>query len=131
MSSQNKTVKSPPAPTSPNGKAAEEIDDGVIDLTTSSNDGVHSPGGKSQRLHEKNNVFTCHSVQTLILVEDVDILFPEDHGCIAAIKHIAETAKGPIILTSNSEITCYNCALLRNIELLTMCCANDEIFFVN
>ncbi|KAJ1439279.1 P-loop containing nucleoside triphosphate hydrolase, partial [Sesbania bispinosa] len=103
VSSQKKTVILPPAPALPNGKAVEEMDDGVIELITISNGGAHSPDGKSQMLHEKNNVFTCDSVQTLILVEDVDILFPEDRGCIAAIKHIAETAKGPIILTSNSN----------------------------
>ncbi|MCI23552.1 ATPase family AAA domain-containing protein, partial [Trifolium medium] len=53
-------------------------------------------------LHGKNTV-ACDKVQTLILVEDVDILFPEDRGCIAAIQQIAETARGPIILTSNSD----------------------------
>lgn len=33
----------------------------------------------------------------------MDILFPEDCGCIAAIQQIAETARGPIILTNNSD----------------------------
>ncbi|KAK2442231.1 P-loop containing nucleoside triphosphate hydrolase superfamily protein [Trifolium repens] len=60
-----------------------------------------SPGEISQKLHGKNNV-ACDKVQTLILVEDVDI-FPEDRGCIAAIQQIAETARGPIILTSNND----------------------------
>jgi hypothetical protein len=45
----------------------------------------------------------------------VDILFPEGRGCIAAIQHIAETAKGPIILTSNSEMACFNITLFLNI----------------
>ncbi|XP_061341920.1 uncharacterized protein LOC133288219 isoform X2 [Gastrolobium bilobum] len=101
--SPKETVKLSPAPTLPNGKAAEEMDDGVIDLITISNDGGHSPGGTSERFHGQNNAFTFDNVQTLILVEDVDILFPEDRGCLAAIQHIAETAKGPIILTSNSN----------------------------
>ncbi|KAK7275661.1 hypothetical protein RIF29_16782 [Crotalaria pallida] len=96
--SQQKTLKLQPDPALPDGKATEEMDDGMIELMTLSDDEAHSP----RRLHGKNNV-TCDDVQTLILVEDVDILFPEDRGCIAAIKHIAETAKGPIILTSNSK----------------------------
>lgn len=39
----------------------------------------------------------------LILLEDVDILFPEDRGFISAIQEIADTGKVPIILTSNSK----------------------------
>ncbi|WJX10250.1 hypothetical protein P8452_00995 [Trifolium repens] len=103
VSSQKKTVKLLPAPTSPNVKAADQKDDDVIEMITVSDDGAHSPGGTSQKLLDTNNALTSNSVQTLILVEDVDILFPEDRGCIAAIQHIAETAKGPIILTSNSK----------------------------
>lgn len=104
-----------PSPALPNGIEAEEMGDGVIELITISDDEACSLGGTSSRLRGKSNVFTCGSVQTLILVEDVDILFPEDRGCIAAIQHISETAKGPIILTSNSEMTCYNNASLLNI----------------
>ena len=89
----------------PNGKTADEMDDGVVDLITISDDEARSPGGASRKLLCKNNVFTCHKVQTLILVEEVDILFPEDRGCIAAIQQIAETARGPIILISNSKMT--------------------------
>ncbi|GAU30891.1 hypothetical protein TSUD_15770 [Trifolium subterraneum] len=103
VSSQKKTVKLFPAPASPNVKAADEKDDDVIEMITISDDGAHCPGGTSRKLHDTNSALTSDSVQTLILVEDVDILFPEDRGCIAAIQHIAETAKGPIILTSNSK----------------------------
>ncbi|KGN54574.1 uncharacterized protein LOC101216488 isoform X2 [Cucumis sativus] len=39
----------------------------------------------------------------LILLEDVDIIFLEDRGFISAIQEIAETGKGPIILTSNNS----------------------------
>lgn len=39
----------------------------------------------------------------LILLEDVDIIFLEDRGFISAIQEIADTGKGPIILTSNSK----------------------------
>ncbi|XP_038898741.1 uncharacterized protein LOC120086264 isoform X2 [Benincasa hispida] len=39
----------------------------------------------------------------LILLEDVDIIFLEDRGFISAIQEIADTGKGPIVLTSNSS----------------------------
>lgn len=39
----------------------------------------------------------------LILFEDVDAILSEDHGLIATIQKLAETAKRPIILTSNSK----------------------------
>ncbi|XP_027190964.1 uncharacterized protein [Cicer arietinum] len=103
VSSQKITTKLPPALALVNGKAADEVNDGVVELITVSDDEAHSPGGTSQKLLGKNNVVACDKVQTLILVEDVDILFPEDRGCIAAIQQIAETARGPIILTSNSD----------------------------
>ncbi|KAE9587188.1 putative checkpoint protein Rad17/Rad24 [Lupinus albus] len=102
-SSQNKTTKLSPSLTLPNGKTADKMDDGVVELITVSDDEAHSPCGTSQKLLGKNNVFACDKVQTLILVEEIDILFPEDRGCIAAIQQIAETARGPIILTSNSD----------------------------
>lgn len=41
---------------------------------------------------------------TLILFEDVDINFEEDRGLIASIQQIAETAKRPMVLTSNSKV---------------------------
>ncbi|XP_045803964.1 uncharacterized protein LOC123897403 [Trifolium pratense] len=101
-SSQKITTKFPQAPALVNGKAADEVNDGVVELITISDDEACNPGETSQKLHGKNTV-ACDKVQTLILVEDVDILFPGDRGCIAAIQQIAETARGPIILTSNSE----------------------------
>ncbi|CAK8570335.1 unnamed protein product [Lathyrus sativus] len=111
VSLEKKTVKLLPAPASPDVKAAEEMADDVIEMIAISDDGAHSPVGTSQKLHDINDTLTSDTVQTLILVEDVDILFPEDRGCIAAIQHIAETAKGPIILTSNS----YNAGLPVNL----------------
>ncbi|XP_019438576.1 PREDICTED: uncharacterized protein LOC109344305 isoform X2 [Lupinus angustifolius] len=99
-SSQNKTTKLSSSPALPNGKASDKMDDGVVELITVSDDEAHNLCGTSQKLLGKNNVF---AVQTLILVEEIDILFPEDRGCIAAIQQIAETARGPIILTSNSD----------------------------
>ncbi|KAJ6307005.1 hypothetical protein OIU78_022161 [Salix suchowensis] len=40
---------------------------------------------------------------SLALPDDVDITFTEDRGFVSAIQQIAEKAKGPVILTSNSE----------------------------
>ncbi|KAH1100362.1 hypothetical protein GYH30_035498 [Glycine max] len=101
-------------------------------MITISNDEARSHGGISPRLHGKSNVFTCGSVQTLILVEDVDMLFLEDRGCIAAIQHISETAKGPIILTSNNSFArlhvSFSLPLLD--ELLShmyMVCVTEEL----
>ncbi|XP_020211391.1 uncharacterized protein LOC109796146 isoform X2 [Cajanus cajan] len=103
LSSHKKNEQLLPAPALPNGIAVEETDDGMIEPIIISDDEAHSPGGTSPRLHGKCDVLTSDSVQSLILFEDVDILFPEDSGCIAAIRHISETAKGPIILTTNSN----------------------------
>ncbi|MED6207040.1 hypothetical protein PIB30_032156 [Stylosanthes scabra] len=102
-SSQKKTRKLSPSLAFTKDKTAEDMDDGKVELITISDDEASSPVGTSQKLPCKNSVFRCHKVQTLILVEEVDILFPEDRGCIAAIQQIAETARGPIILISNSD----------------------------
>lgn len=46
----------------------------------------------------------CQSeVKTLILFEEVDATISEDHGFITTIQQLAETAKRPMILTSNSK----------------------------
>ncbi|RDX75060.1 ATPase family AAA domain-containing protein 5, partial [Mucuna pruriens] len=113
-SSQMKTTKLPQAPALLSGKATDEVNDGVVEMITISDDEAHSPSGSSRKLLSKNNVVACDKVQKLILVEDVDILFPEDRGCIAAIQQIAETARGPIILTTNSD----NPGLPDNFDML-------------
>jgi len=86
------------------GKAAEEAD-GVDEPLTISDDLAHSPNGSTLKLHGENEDIEKYKFHPLVLVEDVDILFAEDRGCIAAIQQIAETSKGPIILTSNSKAT--------------------------
>ncbi|KAH7421890.1 hypothetical protein KP509_13G080200 [Ceratopteris richardii] len=40
---------------------------------------------------------------TVLLFEDIDMVFEDDRGFIAAITELAETAKRPIILTSNDK----------------------------
>ncbi|XP_058724512.1 uncharacterized protein LOC131595988 isoform X2 [Vicia villosa] len=111
VSLEKRTVNLLPTTALPDVKAAEEMADDVIEMIAISDVGDNSPGGASQKLHDNNGALTSGTVQSLILVEDVDIVFPEDRGCIAAIQHIAETAKGPIILTSNS----YNAGLPINL----------------
>ncbi|XP_011069547.1 uncharacterized protein LOC105155376 isoform X2 [Sesamum indicum] len=44
-----------------------------------------------------------NQIKTLILFEDVDATLDEDHGFITTIQQLAETAKRPMILTSNSD----------------------------
>lgn len=44
-----------------------------------------------------------NGTKTLILFEDVDVTTYEDRGFIATIQQLAETAKRPMILTSNSK----------------------------
>ncbi|KAF7141866.1 hypothetical protein RHSIM_Rhsim06G0104600 [Rhododendron simsii] len=55
----------------------------------------------------------------LILFEDVDALLSEDHGLIATIQKLAETAKRPIILTSNN----HSPVLPNNLDRLELCFA--------
>lgn len=65
----------------------------------------------------KDNGGACEpgKVKPLILFEDVDITFLEDRGFIAAVQHIAETAKGPLILTTNSKgAFFFSCCLNSN-----------------
>ncbi|KAK9096037.1 hypothetical protein Sjap_021534 [Stephania japonica] len=52
----------------------------------------------------KDNISDCRGAdKTLILFEDVDIVFEEDRGFISTIQQMAETTKWPMILTSNSK----------------------------
>ncbi|XP_050911407.1 uncharacterized protein LOC127126517 [Lathyrus oleraceus] len=120
LSSQKITTNFPPASALINDKAADEVNDRVVEPIPLSDDEAHSPFKTSQKLLGKNDAVACDKVQTLILVEDVDILFPEDRGCIVAIQQIAETTRGPIILTSNSDNPAYRYRFLEpNSQLLT------------
>ncbi|KAK2979085.1 LOW QUALITY PROTEIN: hypothetical protein RJ640_026035, partial [Escallonia rubra] len=56
-------------------------------------------------------------IKTVILFEDVDTTLYEDRGFIATIKQLAETAKRPMILTSNSS----NPVLPNNLERVEVC----------
>ncbi|OIT27058.1 PREDICTED: uncharacterized protein LOC109214488 [Nicotiana attenuata] len=57
--------------------------------------------------------------KTLILFEDVDTALCEDRGFVSTIQQLAETAKRPMILTSNSD----NPVLPNNLDRLQVCFA--------
>lgn len=104
VSSLKKKMKLSSSLALPSDKASDELNEGVVGVITISDDEAVSPDAASWTLPGKRNSIGYDKAQKLILVEDVDILFPEDRGCISAIQQIAETAKGPIVLTCNSKI---------------------------
>ncbi|MCO5594772.1 hypothetical protein L7F22_048805 [Adiantum nelumboides] len=56
---------------------------------------------------EKHDVSQeCDKSLTVLLFEDVDMVFEDDRGFIAAVAQLAATAKRPIILTSNDKQLC-------------------------
>ncbi|CAN1137659.1 ATPase family AAA domain-containing protein 5 [Linum perenne] len=83
----------------PQSKVVQDLENKVIDLESVTDDpnsyGVTETCG--------NSISCDNATKSLILFEDVDVVFPEDAGFITAIQQIAENAKGPVILTSNSE----------------------------
>lgn len=85
----------------PTKRMAEDVqmstDD--IDLISLSDD-EDSKNGSASVLKPVNSQ---NGIKTLILFEDVDATLYEDRGFIATIQQLAETAKRPMILTSNSK----------------------------
>ncbi|OMO55522.1 hypothetical protein COLO4_35941 [Corchorus olitorius] len=81
-----------------------EFGDEVIEFISISDEedsfGAHGASGKHVCIDKETG---SSQVKKLLLFEDVDIIFPEDRGFIAAIQQIVEKAKGPVILTSNSN----------------------------
>ncbi|XP_058089608.1 uncharacterized protein LOC131236455 isoform X2 [Magnolia sinica] len=59
--------------------------------------------GHSETATENKTTSSQGANKTLILFEDVDTIFDEDRGFIATLLQLAETAKRPMILTSNSK----------------------------
>ncbi|XP_039015573.1 ATPase family AAA domain-containing protein 5-like [Hibiscus syriacus] len=85
-----------------NGDAVQEVDNEVIELIPVPDTEDTSDGHGAPEKCVFNGSETGFGQAKLILFEDVDINFPEDRGFISAIQQIAEKAKGPVILTSNS-----------------------------
>ncbi|PON46995.1 Checkpoint protein [Parasponia andersonii] len=102
-----------------NGAPTQEFDGGVIEVITLSDEDCHNATGESgiSGREEAGSCYHQSEVKTLILFEDVDITFLEDRGFIAAVQQIAETAKGPIILTSDS----HSPLLPDNLDRLQIC----------
>lgn len=100
----------------PNGKSTLDSDCKLIEVIPISDEDIfHRATEASAKLFHKDSAIACGrgQLKPLILFEDVDITFAEDRGFVTAIQQIAEKAKGPVILTSNSKM-----ALLLKIVLL-------------
>ncbi|PIN16178.1 hypothetical protein CDL12_11174 [Handroanthus impetiginosus] len=90
-------------------------DNDVIELINlSDNEDFEEAGGWTKvSVSEENRTANCQDeIKTLILFEDVDANLCEDHGFITTIQQLAETAKRPMILTSNSS----NPVLPKNLD---------------
>ncbi|KAL3592423.1 hypothetical protein D5086_011063 [Populus alba] len=97
----NKIAKFPSA--LPDGKLTPDSDSKIIEVIPILN--KDDSLGATTKCASKESTIACGRGQLrhLILFEDVDITFTEDRGFVSAIQQIAEKAKGPVILTSNSE----------------------------
>ncbi|KAK8594060.1 hypothetical protein V6N13_125870 [Hibiscus sabdariffa] len=100
-----------------NGDAVQEVHSEVIGLIRVSDKEATSGAHGAPEKRFFNDSETGFGQAKLILFEDVDISLPEDRGFVAAIQHIAEKAKGPVILTSNST----NLILPDNLGRLELC----------
>ncbi|KAF3617056.1 putative transmembrane emp24 domain-containing protein p24delta4-like [Capsicum annuum] len=72
---------------------------------------------RKQVCREEITVNHQGETKTLILFEDVDTALCEDRGFVSTIQQLAETAKRPMILTSNSQ----NPVLPNNLDRLKLC----------
>ncbi|KAI9395038.1 hypothetical protein POPTR_005G177000v4 [Populus trichocarpa] len=101
----NKIAKFPSA--LPDGKLTPDSDSKMIEVMPISNkdNSLGATEATTNKCASKESTIACGRGQLkhLILFEDVDITFTEDRGFVSAIQQIAEKAKGPVILTSNSE----------------------------
>ncbi|KAK9270529.1 hypothetical protein L1049_026110 [Liquidambar formosana] len=105
LGSQRKPIMNS-SPALPNGKASQEFDNEVIELIPlSDEEDPHETTGASGKFvcNESRTACDRREIKSLVLFDDVDITFIEDRGFIAAIQQIAETAKLPMILTTNSN----------------------------
>ena len=102
----NKIAKFPSA--LPDGKLTPDSDSKMIEVMPISNkdNSLGATVATTNKCASKESTIACGRGQLkhLILFEDVDITFTEDRGFVSAIQQIAEKAKGPVILTSNSRV---------------------------
>lgn len=98
------------SPASCNATGAQESENEVIELVPLSDDEyTHNARMTPQKsvCKENRTASDQSGIKTLILFEDVDATLYEDRGFIATIHQLAETAKRPMILTSNSKTVLY------------------------
>ncbi|XP_068639047.1 uncharacterized protein [Aristolochia californica] len=81
-----------------NRTATQDFDAEVVELASNTCGQPKSVTGRSRNSQERRTLN-----KSLILFEDVDIVFDEDRGLIGTILQLAETAKRPMILTCNSK----------------------------
>ncbi|GLT47100.1 hypothetical protein SLA2020_208190 [Shorea laevis] len=105
--------------TLPNAEARQQFDCDLMEIIPISDEVSHdSVGTSGNHVCNDSEIASAQvKVKSLILFEDVDIIFPEDRGFVGAIKQIAENAKGPVILTSNNN----NPDLPNNLDRLELC----------
>lgn len=91
--------------TKQDGTAFQESDCEVIEVTSATcKQEVWNAMTPSRNATENITSSSQGETKTLILFEDVDIIFDDDRGFTAMLLQLAETAKRPMILTSNSKI---------------------------
>ncbi len=66
-------------------------------------DSKECPGGTSAGTKISTEDQDKRTATSLILFEEVDIIFDDDAGFLAAIKHFMTTTKRPVILTTSGE----------------------------
>lgn len=80
--------------------------DGVIEvIPLSDEENALNASGVQRKQVGREEIADNHQgkMKTLILFEDVDTALCEDRGFVSTIQQLAETAKRPMILTSNSK----------------------------
>ncbi|KAJ8563632.1 hypothetical protein K7X08_032084 [Anisodus acutangulus] len=93
---------------------------GVIEVITLSNEeNAPNASGVQRKQVCREEIPASHQgeTKTLILFEDVDTALCEDRGFVSTIQQLAETAKRPMILTSNSD----NPVLPNNLDRQQLC----------
>ncbi|KAI3525232.1 hypothetical protein L1887_03907 [Cichorium endivia] len=93
---------SAPNQENPDTKNQLKSSDDVIEVIPLSDD----EDSKNVKPIEKESKISSsqNGIKTLILFEDIDATLYEDRGFISTIQQLAETAKRPMILTSNSDV---------------------------
>lgn len=85
-------------------REAEDLENCSIEMASKECKPEKTPTEGSCNVIENRSTLTLTPAnKIIILFEDVDIVFDEDRGFISTILQLAETAKRPIILTSNKK----------------------------